>query len=108
MSQETLKGIIREVRDTPRVSTPGEVVGLMRNRFSNCRKSKKKDGEDAEADDGDDDGDEPDGDEPGGDGDDGDGAKEGDLVTVPHGDLAPEVPVAPANEKVVAYVVLNC
>ena len=108
MPQATLKGIIREVRDTPRVSTPGEVMGLMRNRFSNCRKSKKKNGEDAEADDGDDDGDEPDGDEPGGDGDDGDGAKEGDLVTVPHGDLAPEVPAAPADEKVVAYVVLNC
>ena len=102
MSQETLKGIIREVRDTPRVSTPGEVVGLMRNRFSNCRKSKKKDGEDAEADDADDDGDEPDGDEPGGDGDDGDGAKEGEIVTLPHGDLAPEVPEAPADVKVVA------
>ena len=102
MSQETYKGIIREVRGTPKVATPLEVMDLMRNRFSNRRKSKKKDGEDAEADDADDDGDEPDVDEPGGDGDDGDGAKEGDLVTVPHGDLAPEVPVAPADEKVVA------
>ena len=104
MPQETLKGIIREVRATPRVSTPLEVMALMRNRFSNRRKAKKKtgDGEDGEADDGDDDGDEPDGDEPDGDGDDGDGAKEGEIVTLPHGDLAPEVPEAPADVKVVA------
>ena len=112
MPQETLKGIIGEVRATPRVSTPQEVMALMRNRFSNRRKAKKKTGDgemedekkkmamakDGEADDGDEDGDEPDGD-----GDvDGDGAKDGEVVTLPHGDLAPEVPEAPADVKVVA------
>ena len=103
MPQETLKGIIREVRATPRVSTPLEVMALMRNRFSNRRKAKKKtgDGEDGAADDGDEDGDEPDGDGDV-DGDDGDGAKDGEVVTLPHGDLAPEVPEAPADVKVVA------
>ena len=103
MPQETLKGIIREVRATPRVSTPLEVMALMRNRFSNRRKAKKKtgDGEEGEADEGEDDGDEPDG-EGDGDIDDGDGAKEGEIVTLPHGDLAPEVPEAPADVKVVA------
>ena len=103
MPQETLKGIIEEVRATPRVSTPLEVMALMRNRFSNRRKAKKKtgDGEDGAADDGDEDGDEPDGDGDV-DGDDGDGAKDGEVVTLPHGDLAPEVPEAPADVKVVA------
>ena len=116
MPQETLKRIIEEVRATPRVSTPLEVMALMRNRFSNRRKAKKKTGDgemedekkkmamakDGEADDGDEDGDEPDGDGDV-DGDDGDGAKDGEVVTLPHGDLAPEVPEdANANKKVVA------
>ena len=113
MPQETLKGIIGEVRATPRVSTPQEVMALMRNRFSNRRKAKKKTGDgemedekkkmamakDGGADDGDEDGDEPDGDG----GVDGDGAKDGEVVTLPHGDLAPEVPEdANATAKVVA------